>query len=106
LISEHVGAVRIGGSAMLSEADLQSRVWHSSTFGPEDPGTDLMDHLAQARGDRPPAMLYVLHGLDGEAWGAIAHEHLRRALKTITEDDAFSYWPVDATQEALMRYNQ
>lgn len=102
LLGQQVGAARIGGSGMLSQADLQSRVWHSSTFGPKDPGTDLMDHLAQARRDRPPAMLYVLHGLDGEAWGAIARDHLRRAIQTLIEDEAFEYWPVEAPPRALM----
>lgn len=99
LLHGRVGAARIGGSGMLSDADLRGRVWHSSTFGPEDPGTDLMDRLAQARRDRPDAMLYVLHGLDREAWGAIARDHLRRAIETVIQDEAFQYWPVEAPGE-------
>jgi hypothetical protein len=91
---KHVGAVRIGGSGMLGQADLDSRIWHSRVYGPDDPGTDLMDHLSQARRDRPAALFYVLHGLDGEGWGAIARGHLEHALETIQSDQTMEYWPL------------
>jgi len=89
-----LGAARVGGSGMLTKSEVESRIWHSTTFGPEDPGTDLMDHLTRARNERPAALVYCLHGLDGEAWGAIAKDRLRRALEVITTDDTLEYWQI------------
>jgi peptidoglycan/xylan/chitin deacetylase (PgdA/CDA1 family) len=89
-----VRAVRIGGTGFLSEADLKSRIWHNVTHGPDDPGDHLLDHLEQCRVKKPPAFFYSLHGLDGEAWGAIAQDKLKRVLDLITTDDAFEYWRI------------
>jgi len=89
-----VRTVRIGGTGFLSEADLKSRILHNVTHGPDDPGDHLLDHLAH-RGVRiPPAFFYSLHGIDGEAWGAIAQDKLKRVLDLITTDDAFEYWRI------------
>jgi len=93
---QHVGAVRPGGSGLLSSAELASRVWHGHAYGPDDPGTDLMDHLARARRDRPAALVYCLHGLDGEGWGAIAKDRLRRALDVLVSDESLEYWAISA----------
>lgn len=87
-----VRAIRIGGTGFLSRHELDSRIWPNVTHGPDDPGEHLLDHLAQCRITRPPAFFYSLHGLDGEAWGAIATDKLRRALDLITTDEAFEYW--------------
>ena len=87
-----VGAARIGGSGLLSAAQVQSRVWHSRTFGPGDPGADLLDTIAAAQRENPAAVLYVLHGLDGEAWGAIARQNLCRTLELILADSRLEYW--------------
>ena len=87
-----VRAVRIGGTGFLTDEDLQSRIWHNVTHGPDDPGDHLLNHLNQCRERKPPAFFYSLHGIDGEAWGAIALDKLKRVLDLITTDDAFEYW--------------
>ncbi len=89
-----VRAVRIGGTGFLNEADLKSRIWHNVTHGPDDPGDHLLDHLQQCRVKKPPAFFYSLHGIDGEAWGAIALDKLKRVLDLITSDDTFEYWHI------------
>jgi peptidoglycan/xylan/chitin deacetylase (PgdA/CDA1 family) len=88
----HAGAARVGGTGLLQKHDLHARIWHSHTFGPEDPGADLMDHIALAEQQRPAALFYVLHGVDGEAWGAIGLGHLRRALEAIRDNPSLEYW--------------
>jgi peptidoglycan/xylan/chitin deacetylase (PgdA/CDA1 family) len=87
-----VRIARIGGTGFLSDADLKSRIWHNVTHGPDDPGEHFLDHLEQCRVKKPPAFFYSLHGIDGEAWGAIALDKLKRILDLITTDDAFEYW--------------
>jgi peptidoglycan/xylan/chitin deacetylase (PgdA/CDA1 family) len=89
-----VRAVRQQGSGFLSGEDLLRGFWHSDAIGPHDPGDELFALLDRARAERPPAFLFTLHGLDGEAWGAITTAKLRRVLEIITSDDAFEYWPV------------
>ena len=89
-----VRAVRQGGSGFLSEDDLARGFWHSDAIGPHDPGDALLALLDRAREQRPPAFLFTLHGLDGEAWGAIATEKLRRVLEIVRTDEAFEYWGV------------
>jgi peptidoglycan/xylan/chitin deacetylase (PgdA/CDA1 family) len=93
-LKPRVRAVRVGGTGLLNDRDIASKVWHSRTFGPEDPGRDLMAQLDRCRRERPAALCYCLHGLDGENWGAIAATNLRRALEVITTHDAFEYWAV------------
>jgi peptidoglycan/xylan/chitin deacetylase (PgdA/CDA1 family) len=93
-----VRAVRIGGSGFLSRDDLASGVWHSITFGPDDPSENLLHHVAECRRLRPPAFFYTLHGLDGEAWGAIARDTLQRVLDTLIEDPALEYWPLTGSR--------
>jgi hypothetical protein len=87
-----VRAVRIGGEPMLSEKQLKSRVWESETFGPGDPGDDFLSRLEKCRRKKPAALFYCLHGIDGEYWGAIALDKLRRILDMIVTDEAFEYW--------------
>jgi hypothetical protein len=87
-----VRCIRIGGDPFLTPSALQSRVWPSATFGPEDPYQDFLNHLEQCRQRRPTALFYCLHGLDGEYWGATQSDHLRRILEIITSDEAFTYW--------------
>ena len=89
-----VRAVRIGGDPFLSAEILASRVWTSTAFGPGDPAEHFVGHLDEARRRRPAALLYCLHGLDGELWGAIAKEILRRVLEMITTEATFEYWPL------------
>ena len=89
-----VRAFRQVGSGFLSDADLAAGFWHSDAIGPHDPGDELIAVLDRVRRERPPAFLFTLHGLDGEAWGAIALPKLRRVLEIITTDDALEYWPV------------
>jgi peptidoglycan/xylan/chitin deacetylase (PgdA/CDA1 family) len=89
-----VRGVRIGGDPFLSADMLASRVWTSTAFGPGDPAQHFIQHLDEARQRRPAALLYCLHGLDGELWGAIARDSLRQILETITTDPAFEYWPL------------
>jgi hypothetical protein len=89
-----VRAVRVGGDPILSQADLASRVWRSQTDGPGDPYEDCVRCLDRAAKQRPAAMFYCLHGLDGEYWGATSSDHLRRILERVTMDDAFEYWPL------------
>ncbi len=87
-----VRAVRIGGSPLLSQADLDSRLWTSQAFGPEDPFDDCMAVLTEARRTRPAAVFYCLHGLDGERWGATSTDHLRQILELITTAPELEYW--------------
>ena len=87
-------AVRQGGGGMMSQRQFDSRLWHSDAFGPDDPGAKLLHLLDRVRRKRPPVFLHTLHGLDGEGWGAISVQSLRRVLEIITSDDAFEYWPV------------
>jgi peptidoglycan/xylan/chitin deacetylase (PgdA/CDA1 family) len=87
-----VRAVRIGGEPMLSERQLKSRVWKSETFGPGDPADDFLARLEKCRRKKPAALFYCLHGIDGEYWGAIALDKLRRILDMIVTDEAFEYW--------------
>ena len=89
-----VRAVRVGGDPLLSEADLRSRVWRSFTQGPHDGYDDYVRYLALAAQKRPAALFLCLHGLDGEYWGAVSSDHLRRVLDRITTDEAFEYWPL------------
>ena len=89
-----VRAVRIGGNPLLSDSDLASRVWRSAAFGPGDPYEDFLHHIELARKHEPAALLYCLHGLDGEYWGAIPSDHLRRILDTIRDDPQLEYWPL------------
>jgi peptidoglycan/xylan/chitin deacetylase (PgdA/CDA1 family) len=91
---QRVGAVRIGGSGLLNQADVDSRLWHSRTHGPEDPTEDLTALLQQARGERASAVAYCLHGLDGEAWGAIASGSLERVLQIVTSAAELKYRPL------------
>lgn len=94
---ERVGAVRTGGSGFLRHEEVDARIWPSRAFGPDGPGTDLMDVLTRARHERPAAVVYCLHGLEGQGWGPIKRDHLRRALETIISDDALEYWPIGAS---------
>lgn len=89
-----VRAVRGEGDGFLDAQTLSSRVWHSRTFGPGDPTDDLMAHLDLCRQRRPEAFIYSLHGLDGEAWGAIPSDTLARLLDIIKADETFEYWVV------------
>jgi peptidoglycan/xylan/chitin deacetylase (PgdA/CDA1 family) len=89
-----VRAVRIGGDPLLSDTDLNSRIWRSQTDGPHDPYENCVHYLDRAARERPAALFYCLHGLDGEYWGATASDNLRRILDRITNDDAFEYWPL------------
>jgi peptidoglycan/xylan/chitin deacetylase (PgdA/CDA1 family) len=89
-----VRAVRIGGDPFLSNEILASRVWTSTAFGPGDPAEHFLRHLDEVRIRKPAALLYCLHGLDGELWGAIAEQSLRQILQIITTDPAFEYWPL------------
>jgi peptidoglycan/xylan/chitin deacetylase (PgdA/CDA1 family) len=89
-----VKALRQGGTGMLSSEELASGVWHSDAYGPDDPGDHLIGLLDRARKAKPDAFLFSLHGIDGEAWGAIALATLRRVLETIQNDPEFEYWQV------------
>jgi len=89
-----VRAVRHGGSAFLTDADLKARVWHSTTFGPEDPAGDFEKHLDRAKEIEAKALFYVPHGIDGEYWGAMKLESLRRILDRIVNGEDFEYWPL------------
>jgi peptidoglycan/xylan/chitin deacetylase (PgdA/CDA1 family) len=89
-----VRAMRIGGDPLLSEADLQSRVWRSQTDGPHDPYENFVHHFNRAREAKPAAFFYCLHGLDGQMWGATSSDNLRRILDVITQTDGFEYWPL------------
>jgi peptidoglycan/xylan/chitin deacetylase (PgdA/CDA1 family) len=91
-----VRAVRIGGDPLLSDADLKSRIWQSQTDGPHDPYPNCSNYLERAARERPAALFYCLHGLDGEYWGATSTDNLRRILDRITSDDAFEYWPLSS----------
>jgi hypothetical protein len=87
-----VRAVRIGGDPLLSDADLASRIWRSQTEGPHDPFENFVHYFNRARAERPAALFYCFHGLDGEYWGATGSDNLRRALDLITTTDGFRYW--------------
>jgi len=89
-----VRAVRIGGDPLLSVVDLASRVWRSAAFGPADPYEHFVQQIDLARKHKPAALLYCLHGLDGEYWGAIDSDHLRRILDMIRDDPQLEYWPL------------
>jgi peptidoglycan/xylan/chitin deacetylase (PgdA/CDA1 family) len=89
-----VHAIRQDGSGFLSQRDIESRVWHSTAIGPHDPGDELLQLLDRAADQRPHTFLFTLHGTDGEAWGAIALDKLRRVLDRIVTEEAFEYWPV------------
>jgi peptidoglycan/xylan/chitin deacetylase (PgdA/CDA1 family) len=91
-----VHAVRQDGSGFMSSAEIELRIWHCTAIGPHDPGDELLELLDRAAKKRPHTFLFTLHGVDGEAWGAIASDKLRRVLERITTDDAFEYWPVRA----------
>jgi peptidoglycan/xylan/chitin deacetylase (PgdA/CDA1 family) len=86
-----VAGVREGGSGILTPDQLKSRVWHSTTFGPGDPAAHLLSNLNECRAQRPAAFFYALHGVDGEAWGAIALDSLRKALELILNDPQLEY---------------
>jgi hypothetical protein len=86
-----VAGIREGGTGFLSRQQLKSRVWHSVTFGPGDPAEHLMAQLNECRETKPAAFYYALHGVDGEAWGAIALDSLRKALELITTDPQLEY---------------
>jgi len=86
-----VAGIREGGSGFLSRGQLASRVWTSVTFGPGDPAEHLMMQLQQSRAQKPAAFFYALHGVDGEAWGAIALDSLRNALDLISADPQLEY---------------
>ena len=88
--------MRIGGEPLLSAAGLKSRVWRSYTHGPHDAYDDYVRYLDLAARKRPAALFLCLHGLDGEYWGAVSSDHLRRLLDRITTDDAFEYWPLNS----------
>jgi len=89
-----VKAIRQDGTGFLSAKEIESRVWHSTAIGPHDPGDELLALLQQAKRRRPHTFLFTLHGTDGEAWGAIALDKLRRVLETIVSEEAFEYWVV------------
>ena len=92
-----VRAVRIGGDPLLCEADLKSRIWRSQTDGPHDPYENCAHYMNRAVRERPAALFYCLHGLDGEYWGATSSDNLRRILDRITTDPAFAYWPLTSS---------
>jgi hypothetical protein len=94
---ERVRAVRIGGDPLLSDADLASRIWRSQTDGPHDPFENCMGYIDRARRQRPTALFYCFHGLDGEMWGATKSVNLRRVLDIITSDSTFTYWNLSST---------
>jgi hypothetical protein len=93
---ERVRAVRIGGDPLLRDADLASRIWRSQTDGPHDPFENCMGYINRARTERPTALFYCFHGLDGEYWGATSSDNLRRVLDIITSDPAFTYWDLSS----------
>lgn len=93
-IRPRVRAYRHGGSGFLSDENLRGGNWHSDAIGPHDPGPELLALLDRVRRERPPAFLFSLHGIDGEAWGAIAQGTLRRVLEIVTSDPAMEYWPL------------
>jgi peptidoglycan/xylan/chitin deacetylase (PgdA/CDA1 family) len=86
------GAVRIQGTGFLRKEEIDSRVWGSKAHGPEDPYDVLNGLLDQCAGKNAYAFMFCLHGIDGEAWGAIALDNLRRILERITSDPQFEYW--------------
>jgi peptidoglycan/xylan/chitin deacetylase (PgdA/CDA1 family) len=88
---QRVAAVRQNGSGFLSAEQLRARLWHSTTFGPDDPAEHFMSELQRCASERPAAFFYTLHGLDGEAWGAIAQASLGRALELITSHPTMQY---------------
>jgi hypothetical protein len=91
-----VHAVRQGGDGCLSKQQIDSRVWLCEAIGPHDPGDELLKLLDHAERERPHTFLFTLHGIDGEAWGAIALDKMRRVLERITQTPMFEYWPVRA----------
>jgi hypothetical protein len=95
-----VRALRIGGEPLLSEKDLSSRVWSSQADGPHDPFDDCMRVLDHAAKKRPAAMLYCLHGLDGEYWGATSSDNLRRILDRIVSNELLEYWPLTSSMQS------
>jgi len=89
-----VRATRQTGSGFLSQRELDAGAWNCETFGPGDPAGELNGLLDRAKRERPAGFLFTLHGVDGEAWGAIALDGLRRVLERIVSDEAFEYWAV------------
>jgi hypothetical protein len=86
-----VRAVRPGGDGFLTREQLDSGIWRSTTHGPDDPAEHLMGCLNTCRAQRPAAFFYSLHGVDGEAWGAIALDSLRKALEIIMSEPTLEY---------------
>lgn len=93
-LQPRVHAIRQDGTGFHSQREIDSKIWHSTAIGPHDPGDELLSLLDRVARERPHTFLFSLHGADGEAWGAIALDKLRRVLNRIVTDEALEYWPV------------
>jgi peptidoglycan/xylan/chitin deacetylase (PgdA/CDA1 family) len=89
---ERVSAVRIGGTGLNDAGELASRVWHCTASGPECCDAHLLAMLDRAVSQRPAALIYNLHGIDGEGWGPVNTDTLSRVLDRIVDHPALVPW--------------
>lgn len=90
-----VRAVRVGGSGFNSEADLSTRIFHSTSFGPGECSESLRENLVRSEQVRPHAFIQTLHGVESEGWGPIGLEALDKILTSIQKNSNFSYWNLE-----------
>jgi hypothetical protein len=90
-----VAGVRVGGTGHNSISDLQSRVLHCTANGPNGCDEHLLEQLNTLKTSRPAAFIYNLHGLDGEGWGPLRSDTLRRVLTLLSTSNDLNYWPLE-----------
>jgi peptidoglycan/xylan/chitin deacetylase (PgdA/CDA1 family) len=89
-----VAAVRTSGTGFLTQAQIDSRIWPATSFGPDDPCKFLMTQLNSCDPAQHAGFIFNLHGLDGEGWGATSTDHLKQLLDFIQTNENLQYWPV------------
>ncbi|MCU0785776.1 MAG: polysaccharide deacetylase family protein [Verrucomicrobia bacterium] len=85
------GTAGAPGTGFNSAADLTRRVLSCAWHGPDACDEHLLATLRRAAAERPPLMLYVLHGLDGEGWGSLGSATLERVLDELVASEIFVY---------------
>ena len=85
------GVAGAPGSGFNSATDLARRILSCAWHGPDACDDHLLATLRRAEVERPPLMLYMLHGLDGEGWGSLGVTTLERMLDEILSSEILIY---------------
>jgi len=100
-VSSNVGGYRIGGGWYNVFPSGEARRINTSGHGPENCESHLDAQLEEFLAGSGGWFVYNLHGLDGEGWGPVGSDYLRRLLTRLLERDGVEILPAAA---ALKKY--